>query len=249
MGLFDLFGTKEARDQDALRKLARKVTEKFGPPENRQKVIDQLGELCTPGALKTLCLRFTIQSEPGITDQEEKETARRWLVDAGADAVGPVTEFLREQESGAAWGLGVLAAVTSPEAVVSTVTVELTHLASIYTRDPEKKLTLLAWAAEHHAGQGDESMEKALLVLLEDFSDDVRLGATRALAARPLTAASREGLIQLLLRDAGNARVRGEVLAALHHLGADVKGHRPAVEALLVDPWFLDKDGVVKKRG
>jgi hypothetical protein len=249
MGLFDLFGSKEVRDQDALRKLARKLTEKFGPPENRQKVIEQLGELGTPAALKTLCLRFTIAAEPGITDQDEKETAHRWLVDAGADAIAPVTEFLREQESGVAWGLQVLAEIATPEAVVTIVTAELTHLASIYTRDPEKKLTLLAWAAEHHAGQGDESMEKALLVLLEDFSDDVRLGATRALAARPLTPASREGLLQLLLRDAGNARVRGEVLAALHQIGADVKGHRPAVEAMLVDPWFLDKDGLVKKRG
>jgi hypothetical protein len=249
MGLFDLFGSKETREQDALRKLARKVTEKYGPPENRQKVIEQLGELGSPGALKTLCLRFTIHAEPSITDQDEKETARGWLVDAGADAIGPVTEFLREQESGVAWGLRVLAEVTTPEAVVRIVTDELTHLASIYTRDPEKKLTLLAWAAEHHAGQGDESMERALLALLEDFSDDVRLGASRALAARPLTPASREGLIALLLRDADNARVRGEVLAALHQLGADVKGHRPAVEALLVEPWFLDKDGLVKKRG
>ena len=249
MGLFDFLGSKDQRDEDALRKQARRVTEKFGPPENRQKVIDQLGELGTPGALKTLCLRFTIHAEPGITDQEEKETARRWLVDAGADAVGPVTEFVHEQETGVAWGLRVLAEVAPDGALVKVVTSELAHLASIYTRDPEKKLTLLAWAAEHHAGQGDETMEQALLKLLEDFADDVRIGAARALAARPATEAARVGLIELLLRDAGNARVRGEVLAALHQLGADVKGYRPSVEPLVVDPWFLDKDGLVKKRG
>jgi hypothetical protein len=39
------------------------------------------------------------------------------------------------------------------------------------------------------------------------------------------------------------------VLAALHALGSDVKGHRPSVEPLLVEPWFLDKDGLVKRRG
>jgi hypothetical protein len=32
-------------------------------------------------------------------------------------------------------------------------------------------------------------------------------------------------------------------------LGADVKGHRPTVEALLVEPFFLDREGRVKKRG
>ncbi len=249
MGLFDFLGSKDEREQGALRKLARKVTEKFGPPENRQKVIDQLGEMGTPAALQTLCLRFTVHAEPGITDQEEKEQALRWLTDAGRDAVAPVTAFIREQESGVAWGLRALAQVASGEEVVAAVTAELGRLASVYTRDPEKKLTLLAWSAEHHAGAGDEAMEKALLALLEDFTDDVRIGAARALAQRPPTEAAREGLIQLLLRSADNARVRGDVLEALHALGADVKGHRPSVEPLLVEPWFLDKDGLVKRRG
>jgi hypothetical protein len=249
MGLFDLFGSKQERDQGALKKLARKLTEKFGPSENRQKVIDQLGELGTPAALQTLCMRFTVCAEAGITDQEEKESALRWLVDAGEDAIAPVTAFIREQEGGVAWGLRALAEVATPEQVVAVVTSELARLGSIYVRDPEKKLTLLAWTAEHHAGAGDEAMERALLALLEDFTDDVRIGAARALAQRPLTEPAREGLLQLLLRSADNARVRGEVLAALHALGADVKGHRPSVEPLLVEPWFLDKDGLVKRRG
>jgi len=249
MGIFDLFGSKEDRQAGALKKLARKVTEKYGPPENRQKAMDQLGEDGSPAALKTLCLRFTIHAEPGITDQEEKEAARGWLVEAGQDAVAPVTEFLREQESGISWGLQVLSRTLSPEALLQVVTGELAHLGSVYSRDPEKKLTLLAWTAEHHAGAGDEVLERAVLALLEDFSDDVRIAATRVLAIRPPTEPVREGLLKLLIRDEGNARVRGEVLAALHLLGADVKGFRPSVEPLLVEPWFLDKDGVVKRRG
>lgn len=249
MGIFDIFGSRDARDPGGLRKLARKLTERYGPSENRQKVIDQLGGLGTPEALQTLCLRFTVQAEASITDQEEKDSALRWLTDAGRDAIAPVTAFVREQESGVAWGLRALAAVARPEEVVEVVTAELARLATVYMRDPEKKLTLLAWTAEHHAGAGDEAMERALVALLEDFSDDVRISATRALAQRPLSEASREGLIQLLLRSADNARVRGEVLEALHTLEADVKGHRPSVEALLVEPWFLDKDGLVKRRG
>ncbi len=249
MGLFDFLGSKDDRQQGALKKLARKLTEKYGPAENRQKVIDQLGEMGTPAALQTLCQRFTVVAEAGITDQEEKESALRWLVDAGRDAVAPVSAFIREQESGVAWGLRALAEVARPEEVVQVVTAELARLGAVYMRDPEKKLTLLAWTTEHHAGAGDEAMDRALLALLEDFSDDVRIGAARALAQRPLTEASREGLLQLLLRSGDNARVRGDVLAALHALGADVKGHRPSVEPLLVEPWFLDKDGLVKRRG
>ena len=249
MGIFDLFGSKDERQQGAIKKLARKVTEKYGPPENRQKVVDQLGELGTAAALQTLCLRFTVHAEPGITDQEEKEAALRWLVDARRDAIAPVSAFVQEQESGIAWGLRALAEVARPEEVLAVVTAELARLGATYTRDPEKKLTLLAWTTQHHAGAGAEDVERALLPLLEDFSDDVRIGAAKALADRPPSEPAREGLLQLLLRSGDNARVRGEVLAALHQLGADVKGHRPSVEPLLVEPWYLDKDGVVKKRG
>ena len=43
--------------------------------------------------------------------------------------------------------------------------------------------------------------------------------------------------------------MRGEVFQALVDLGADVKGHRSEVEALLVEPWYLDREGRVKRRG
>src|SRR6266545_1896381 len=104
MGLFGLFGSREQRHQAALRKLAKKLTERYGPPENRQKVIDQLAELGTTEALETLCVRFTVRVEPGITDDEEKETTRRILVDARDAAIGPIERFVTEQAEGIAWG-------------------------------------------------------------------------------------------------------------------------------------------------
>jgi HEAT repeat protein len=249
MGLFDLFGSKEERERGALKKLAKRVTERYGPPENRQKAIQQLGDMGTPGALSTLCLRFTVRAEPGITDDEEKETARQILVDAREAAIGPMETFVREQESGIAWGLRALAEVVPAERVLEVVVRELARLGREYTRDPEKKLVLLTWLVEHHAGATSAELEGALLPLLEDFSDDVRISATRAIARLAPGEAGRDALIQLLLRDRDNARVRGEVLEALAQAGADVKGHRPSVEALLVEPFFLDREGRVKKRG
>jgi len=249
MGLFDLFGSKEEREKNALRKLAKRLTERYGPPENRQKAIDQLADMGTPTALGTLCLRFTIRAEPGITDDEEKETARRILVEAGADAIPAIEGFIRGEETGIAWGLRALAEIAPPEKVVETAVRELFRLGREYTRDPEKKLVLLTWLSEHHPGAESAEIEGALLPLLEDFSDDVRISAARALSGLAPSERSREALIQLLLRDRDNARVRGEVLEALVRLGADVKGYRPSVEALLVEPFFLDREGTVKKRG
>jgi hypothetical protein len=252
VGLFDLFGSKEQREKNALRKAAQKLTEKYGPAENRQQVIERLAGQGTPAALATLCLRFTIRAENGVTDDEEKEMVRGALVDAGEAAVGPVKEFLAQQESGVAWGLRVLSQLSGAAEVEGTVLALLQKLGREYTRDPEKKLVLLSWLSEHPAGARDvgsgPTIEAALLPLLEDFSDDVRISAARVLARQPLAEATREALIALLLRDQDNARVRGEVLSALAQLGADVKGHRPAVEPLVVEPWYLDREGQVKKR-
>jgi HEAT repeat protein len=255
LGLFDLFGGAKG-SQAALRKQGQKLTEKYGPPENRQKVIQQLAELDTAEALSVLCLRFTIRADPGITDDEEKERVRQILVDAGEKAVEPVKQFLESQDSGVSWGLRVLAALRPAEDVVATALRLLYRLGREYTRDPEKKLVLLSWLAQQHGdltaiaggASGAPGLDETLLPLLEDFSDDVRISTVRVVAQQPLTDQSRVALIELYLRDKDNARVRGEVLQALSDLGADVKGYRPSVEAMLVEPFYLDKEGHVKKR-
>ncbi len=249
MGLFGLFGSKEEREKSALKKLAKTVSQRYGPPENRQRALEQLGALGTPGALRTLCLRFTVHAEPGITDGEEKERARRILVEAGASAADPLSAFVRTEETGVAWGLRALAEIWPAERVTAFVLEELARLARVYTRDPEKKLVLLTWLVEQKDASPPGDVPGALLPLLEDFSDDVRIAAVRALAALAPVEAVREGLIQLFLRDRDNARVRGEVLEAMVRIGADVKGYRPTVETLLVEPYYLDREGRVKKRG
>lgn len=249
MALFGLFGSREEREKETLRKLAKKVTERYGPPENRQRVIEQLGEMGTADALATLCLRFTVRAEPGIADDEEKRMTSDLLAGAGEAAIEPLARFVREQEDGVAWALRVLSRVGGEAKVLEVVVAEIARLGTVYTRDPEKKLVLLTWLKEHHAGASSASVEEALLPLLEDFSDDVRIAATRALVGVSPGEKARDALIQLLLRDRDNARVRGEVLETMAALGADVKGHRPTVETLLVEPFFLDREGRVKKRG
>jgi hypothetical protein len=273
LGIFDFFS--KGGGKGALRKQAQKITEKYGPPENRQKVIQQLADLGTPEALSVLCLRFTIRADPGITDDEEKENVRQILTDAGEKAVAPVKEFLEAHESGISHGLRVLSAIRPPADVVATVLKLLHRLGREYSRDPEKKLVLLSWLAEHHgdlalaptapreastagAAPGETApaaadrlpdLESSLLPLLEDFSDDVRIAAVRVLARQPLSEKTRTALLELFSRDRDNARVRGEVLQALADLGANVKGYRPTVEELIVEPYYLDKEGHVKRRG
>src|SRR5437879_8730590 len=93
MGLLDLLGiggTKEEREARSVAKLQKKATAKYGPPENRQGAIEELGELRTPRAIAALLVRYTVRVEPGITDDEEKQRVLALVHQAGPAIAVPV---------------------------------------------------------------------------------------------------------------------------------------------------------------
>ncbi|HSN13232.1 MAG TPA: HEAT repeat domain-containing protein, partial [Anaeromyxobacteraceae bacterium] len=98
MGLFDLFASKEDRARGALEKLRQNLLQKYGPPENRAKAIEQLADDGSADALATLCMRFTLSVDQSITDADEKEHVLKVLLDEGEPAVEPLKQFVHQQE-------------------------------------------------------------------------------------------------------------------------------------------------------
>src|SRR5207248_1360844 len=89
MGLMEMigFGPKVQR-------LQKKTLEKFGPKENRQGAIEELGELKTEEAVDALLMRYTIRVDPGITDDEEKARVLALIIQCGATALPAVKRFI-----------------------------------------------------------------------------------------------------------------------------------------------------------
>jgi hypothetical protein len=241
MGLLDYFSPA-----GKMKRLGKRLTERYGPPENRQKAIVTLSDMDTPEALAMLLLRFTIASEPRITDAEEKEDVLQRIIDAGDQAVGPLKEFVRRQES-VSWALRALAELLAPAEVVGIVVAELLHLGNEYTREPDKKVQLVTWLAEHRPDDLDARVGPTLIPFLSDHSDDVKLASARALGPLKVEAA-REPMLQALVEPEQSARVRRVLMDALADGGFGVQGYREKVEALIQDPFFVDKSGIVKRR-
>lgn len=242
MGILDIFGGGTPAQK--AQKLKAKVTQKYGDPSVRQKAIQQVAQLRSPEAVSVLMARFTLTVEPQTTDADEKEQTFQLICDLGTDAVGPVTEFLRKSEHASSWALRALSALLPEPEVIAIATGELSRLGSAYTRDPEKKVVLLNFLT----GKTNESIAPAVLPFLDDHSDDVKIAALAVLA--PLKhEPAREPMLQLLVHDETARRVKTNVLAALHESQFGVQGYREKVEALLQDPYFVDKNGVLKKRG
>src|SRR5436305_9771446 len=197
MGFLDklgIGGSREEREERGIRKLQKKATEKFGPAENRQGAIEELGKMRSPRAVEALLMRYTVRVDPGITDDEEKQRVLALLHEAGAAiATGPVKAFVLARDE-ISWPLKALSDLLPEEQVVQFLIEALRKTGAEYSRVPEKRGLLLHAAAPHLSPE----LVPVLLPFLEDMEDEVQIAAAPALAAQNDDRA-RERLLQRLL--------------------------------------------------
>lgn len=241
MGLFDFLSGGTSAEK-AL-KLKSKVTQKYGDPSTRQKAIQDLGEMKVPEAVSVLLHRYTITVEPLTTDADEKEHVFELIKAFDKEALAPVTEFLRKNEQATSWALRLLE-VLLPEAEVTAIVVDtLKTLSAQYMRDPQKKVVLLHYVT----GRSDPRIADAVLPHLNDMGDDVKIAALKALG--PLKhEPAREPILSLLTTSDTARRVQVAALESLHEGGFSVQDQREKVEALIAEPFSLDRDGRVQRR-
>jgi hypothetical protein len=242
MGLLDMIGL--GGPEGKVRRLQKKSMEKFGPKENRQGAIEELGELKTGPAVDALLMRYTFRVDPGITDDEEKARVLALITAAGPVALEPVKRFISSRDE-ISWPLRALEALL-PEAEVVQFLVEVARKAGVeYSRVPEKKVLLL------HALSGHKSPEIAgvVLPLLDDMDDEVQIAAAEVIVKQQ-DPVGREPLIQHFLsaHEGSNARVREALADLLADSPWDVKGYTPKVEAALPDGYKLDSKGKVQRK-
>ena len=243
MGILDFIGIGGGAE-GKLRRLQKKAMEKFGPPENRQGAIEELGALGTEPAIEALLMRYTIRVDPGITDDEEKARVLALVVQAGATALPAVKRFIRTRDE-ISWPLRALADLL-PEAEVVQFLVEVARKAAAeYSRVPEKKVLLLHALLTHKAPE----ITPVVLPFLEDMEDQVQIAAAEVIV-RQDDPAGREPLLQHFLKahETSNARVREALAGLLAESPWDVKGYTPKVEAALPPAYKLDSKGKVQHR-
>jgi hypothetical protein len=241
MGIFDFLGG--SGPEKAL-KLKSKVTQKYGDPATRQKALQQLGEMKIPEAVTVLLHRYTVTVEPLTTDADEKEHVFELIKSFDKDAIAPVTEFLRKNEQATSWALRILESLLPESEVISIAVDTLNSLSAQYMRDPEKKVVLLHYVT----GKQDARIAPTVLPYLEDMADEVKLAALKALG--PLKhEPAREPILKLLSNKEIARRVQTAALAALQESGFSVQGYREQVEGAMTEPFFLDGNGLVQRRG
>lgn len=242
MGLFDIF--KSSTPAEKAQKLKKKVTEKYGEAQARQKAIDELVQTRSPDVIPVLMQRFTMLVEPQTTDADEKRMVFDAIVAQGEAAVPNVKDFLTKSEAASSWAVKILAGILDEDQVVRIVIDELRRLGVEYTRDPEKKEVLLHFLD----GKQGEGITDVAIAMLKDMSDDVKMTALRTLGTVKDPKA-REPILEVLTHDETAKRVQTRCVEVLHDCAFEVQGFREKVEKRVADPYFIDKAGLVKKRG
>ncbi len=183
MGLLDLLGiggTKEERETRSVRKLQKKAVEKYGPKENRQGAIEELGEMRTPRAVEALLMRYTVRVEPGITDDEEKQRVLALVQQAGSGIAVPVLKSFILRRDEVSWPLKALSDLLPEAEVVAFLVEALRKAAGEYSRVPEavqkdersREPLIQHFLRAHQASNA--RVREALASLLADTHFDVK---------------------------------------------------------------------------
>ncbi len=240
MAMFDWFGKKSP--EDIARKHASRIADKRGYAPDRWDSIRTLADLAHPEAAKVLLTRFTFRTDPGITDQEEKDLAFRGVVAAGEGAVPHIRAFLESAES-ATWPVKMLAALLPEDRVVEEILAVLAKLDASYAKDPQRKVQLLMELETRR----DPRIAEEIVRFLADPSEQVRFHALSALAAQERSDSILETL-RAHYETEESARLRAVVLDAFvtHGVGFPAETAQLARDKAPSD-LSIAADGTVRK--
>jgi hypothetical protein len=237
------------KDRRQLRRIARHkkaIKNRYGQGDDRARAIAFFQGLGGRDGHLGLLERFMVNAEPSIRDEEEKEDLFHTLVELGPEVIPAIADYLKRKDAATvpiSWPLKVLRAVAGPAEAAGVIIGALEEMGVAYTREPERKVELVAQLAELE----DPRVVAAVVPFLHDHRDEVRLQALDVLT-RKADEAAREPMLELLTDEESPLRLRASVADALQRLGWSVKGFRKRVEDNLPEGLGVDRSGKIKGR-
>lgn len=256
MGLFDIFkknkgdagGASGAEGgggkKSPASKWAAAASDKRAQSYERQEAIGELCKLKTPEAVEALLKRFSFQTDPSITDQEEKDAAFEGIVAAGRGALEPVRAYVAKgSEVGLAWPLRIAKELLSEDELVEELLAWLSRWDTEYAKFVEPKLQILATLEDYKNPKIREAVEP----FLQDVNETARFHAVATTLAQG--DASAIGPLVAVLVDEESVRVRTRLLDGFASLGWAVpEEQRDAARKAMPYQFSLDDSGKVLKR-
>ena len=242
MGLFDFF-SKDGRQDRALNKAKKKITNMYVQSNDRLFYMNQLASMGTPEAADVLLLRFTLNAPNSTSDLEEKKACYAMMVNMGIDAVSPCKKYVKNNQEAINWPLKIIADILPDEDVRAFLIELLSEMTTDYERNPEKKEQLILQAFEFRY----KEIAEAILPFVDDDNETIRFMAVEGLIQFGFSF-TREPLV-LRLSDEDSGRIIRALAEGFANLKWSVKGHKADVEKNLPRGFALTRNQTITRRG
>lgn len=240
MGLFGFF---DKRAGGALRKHAERTANKRAQALDRWESIQFLIREGTPEAVEALLPRFSFYIDPSITDQEEKDAAFEGILRVGSAALPAVLAFMAKSES-LSWPLKLLDRLVPEAEVVGALLDVLGRMDTEYSRDPQRKIQLLAALED----RSDPRIATHVARFLADANETVRFQSVGAVFAQSNAEEQRSALLAGLCNEE-SVRIRNRILDGFAQRGWDTAERLAEVRSHLTPAYTVDARGVIKRLG
>jgi hypothetical protein len=244
MGILEYFSS-ERRHQRKVDARVRRANNKHTPKDYRQIALQEVIDFAKAGdeaALRGLIQRFSVNAEPSIEDEKEKEWVNDALVDIGRPALPAIARALRSAES-VNWVQRVLRSIVTPEEYKDELLSVLADFDTEYERNPDRKMQTIMALADI----AEPRVAEALMRFLEDVDETVRFQTVVALA-KIADERAREPMLKVMCDDE-SLRIRNEVVETFAALGWSTAGFKKKIEELLPRGYRHDKSGKIVKLG
>lgn len=251
MGLLGLF-SKGPLSERKIAKVAKLAANPFAQPDVRMREMQRLVDDGSAQALRGVLRRFAANAQGHIADEDEKKWLEDALVQRGESALGPLRDYIR-QEDKLTYALRAFRRIAGEAEAIRFFLEVLKVYGPEDYRSSEAKLQFIWQLSESLA---EDRVLPELTAFLQDHSDDVRW-AVLDLIER---AADKN-----ILSDADQQQVRTtmrhlvtdpEVSPRIARRSADLLANREwrlpdgseALAGVLEEDFFIDKKRYVRRR-
>ena len=245
MGFFDLFkgkGKDGERKSSPAAKFAEAAGSKRAQAYDRQEALQELAKLGTADAVQALLKRFTFNTDPSITDQEEKDIAFDGILRAGKEAVEPVRAFAAKAESLNA-PIRILKEILPEEELVEELLVWLSRWDTEYAKFIDPKLQIL----QELENFVHPKIRAAVEPFLQDVNEPARFHAVASTFAQKDPEAMK-ALLDAMIEEE-SVRIRNKIAEGVRMAGWSVpEERRDAVRKVLPYEFGIDGEGKITKR-
>ena len=202
----------------ALQRTIEKATNKLAQQPDRWGALEKLREDGSDDAIFGLCKRWSVTSNKGVEDEQEKNWVVDVLSEKGEASLPGLVRFMKSADQ-LAHPLRVLEKVANHDKQLAVIDELLALEPPGYVRMPDKRIDLIKWFTEHK-GMSDDEVLSRVAPYVVDFDENSRFTAIEGLATKDPEKIAKPLIDALLRPEEESGRIKRTILEVLERTKA-----------------------------